>query len=158
MGVEREKLEIPGFLATVSIFSGFLSMRIAAHSSPVTYAGQKSAKTPYFVEKKCLTALALAPATTLSFEPAHHGPRDQDGGVLLDEMAGVGDGHEGEVAVDPVPGVVEGAGEEGFVPKAVDQEDRAGDGRGSRGGEGPPRCFAGVARVVGFVVVQHAFH
>src|SRR5208337_4464625 len=57
MGVEREKLEIPGFLATVSIFSGFLSMRIAAHSSPVTYAGQKSAKTPYFVEKKCLTAL-----------------------------------------------------------------------------------------------------
>jgi hypothetical protein len=32
-------------------------MRIAAHSSPVTYAGQKSAKTPYFVEKKCLTAL-----------------------------------------------------------------------------------------------------
>src|SRR5208337_3707288 len=39
------------------IFSGFLSMRIAAHSSPVTYAGQKSAKTPYFVEKKCLTAL-----------------------------------------------------------------------------------------------------
>jgi len=41
------------------IFSGFLSMRIAAHSSPVTYAGQKSAKTPYFVEKKCLTALGV---------------------------------------------------------------------------------------------------
>jgi len=34
---------------------------------------------------------------------------------LLDEMAGVGDGHESEVAVDPVPGVVEGAGEESFV-------------------------------------------
>jgi len=29
-------------------------MRIAAHSSPVTYAGQKSAKTPYFVEKNAL--------------------------------------------------------------------------------------------------------
>ena len=36
-------------------------MRIAAHSSPVTYAGQKSAKTPYFVEKKCLPALPHAP-------------------------------------------------------------------------------------------------
>ena len=75
-----------------------------------------------------------ARSTTLSFEPAQHRPGDQEGGVLLDEMAGVGDGHEGEVAVDPVPGVVEGAGEESFVPKAVDQEDRAGDRRGSRGG------------------------
>jgi hypothetical protein len=36
-------------------------MRIVAHSSPVTYAGQKSAKTPYFVEKKCLTALGEGP-------------------------------------------------------------------------------------------------
>src|SRR5208282_2560904 len=88
----------------------------------------------------------LAQSTTLSFEPAHHRPGDQGGGVLLDEMAGVGDGHEGKVAVDPVPGVVEGAGEEGFVAKAVDQEHRAGDGRGSCGGEGPPRCFASVAR------------
>ena len=40
-------------------------MRIAAHSSPVTYAGQKSAKTPYFVEKKCLTALPLGGAGRL---------------------------------------------------------------------------------------------
>ena len=73
---------------------------------------------------------------------------------MLDEMAGVGDGHESEVAVDPVPGVVEGAGEESFVPKAVDQEDWAGDRRGSRGGEGPPCRFAGVTRVVGLVIIQ----
>ena len=46
-------------------------MRIAAHSSPVTYAGQKSAKTPYFVEKKCLTALGLAPGLTIG--PGAHG-------------------------------------------------------------------------------------
>ncbi len=55
-------------------------MRIAAHSSPVTYAGQESAKTPYFVEKKCLTALPLTrPSATLSQWEREHAAADEGG-------------------------------------------------------------------------------
>ncbi len=56
------------------IFSGFFSMRIAAHSSPVTYAGEKSAKTPYFVEKNCLTALGAGPAAASWYQSPRSRP------------------------------------------------------------------------------------
>ena len=40
-------------------------------------------------------------------------------------MAGAGDGHQGQVAVDPVPGIVERTREQRLVLQAVDQENGA---------------------------------
>ena len=45
--------------------------------------------------------------------PGFFGFGDEFGRVLLDEVAGVGNGDEGEIGVEPVPGVVQGRGEEG---------------------------------------------
>src|SRR4051812_22093195 len=60
-------------------------------------------------------------------QPTDHGPCDEVGSVLLDEVAGAGDRHQGQIALDPVPGVVERTGEERLVLQAVDQEHGAFD-------------------------------
>ena len=61
-------------------------------------------------------------------KPAYHRPGDQIGGILLNEMAGARDRDKRQVVLDPVPRVVECAGQQGRVLQAMDQEDRTFDG------------------------------
>src|SRR5271170_4008072 len=84
-----------------------------------------------------------------SKQPRFHGSRNEIRSVLLDEMAGAGDGDQSQVFAHPVPGVVEGAGEESGVAQAVEHQDRHlsfYDGRGV--------LDVGLARVVALVVVE----
>src|SRR5687767_15701085 len=58
----------------------------------------------------------------LSFQPHLNAARDQVGGVLLDEVAGLRDSHQRQIAFEPFPGVVERAGQQRRVAKAVDHK------------------------------------
>ena len=44
----------------------------------------------------------------------------------MHEVAGTGNGDEGEVLLQPLPGIVEAGGEKGIVVEAVNHEDRTG--------------------------------
>src|SRR6266404_3414164 len=60
----------------------------------------------------------------LTIKPCAYGARDQVGGVLLDEMSGVGNGHQREVFAHPVPGVVQSVGDQCHVVETVQHEHR----------------------------------
>jgi hypothetical protein len=78
---------------------------------------------------------------------------DQFGGVLLHEVAGAGYGDQGEVGVDPVPGVVQRVGIQGPVFQAMEHQHRHRQPWGIRRLNG--LALRRQARVVALVVVEH---
>ena len=102
--------------------------------------------------------MSCSRVVSLSFEPAHHRASDQVGGVLLDEMAGRGMVTRVRSLSIQFQVSLRAPGR-GPGPQGRGSGDRAVDRRGNAAaGSRAVFASAGVARVVGLVIVQHAFH
>ena len=90
-------------------------------------------------------------AQSVGLEPADEGASDLFRFVTVDKMTGTGNRNQRQLIVDPAPGLIQRAVQEGFVGETVNHERWAFD----------PTTYRGVfrvrwPRVIGFVVIQHA--